>query len=318
MKRAIDDYILAKYFDETANTDELAQISEWLEHDSENETLLKSYQKIWTASNKEVKDFQPDVDAAWKKVNGKILVKKKKPNYLRIAAGLAGLLLLSTYIFIKNNQPISYLSLKSEKASQVKTLADGSSVTLNSFSSLEYPETFGKDERRIKLIGEAFFDISKNPDKPFIIEANGTEIRVLGTSFNISARDQNVKVSVNTGTVEFVKTKEKKVILQKGDEALYDSVKDTIKSAPIVDRNIFAYKTKVFEFNDTHLVEVVRILNKGYQSDIILDGQNWSEYVLTTRFENENLSDALNIIAETLELQLNNRDKSYILAKKTE
>ncbi|MFT4733600.1 MAG: transmembrane sensor [Arcticibacterium sp.] len=318
MKRAIDDYILAKYFDESANTKELAQVSEWLEEDPENQTLLKSYQKIWTASNKKVKDFQPDVDAAWKKINGKILVKNKKPNYLRIAAGLAGLLLLSTYVFIKNNQPIAYLSLKSEKASQVKTLADGSSVTLNSFSLLEYPETFGKDERRIKLIGEAFFDISKKPDKPFIIEANGTEIRVLGTSFNISARDQNVKVSVNTGTVEFLKTKENKVILQKGDEALYDSVKDTIKSAPIVDRNVFAYKTKVFEFNDTRLVEVVGILNKGYQSDIKLDGQNWSDYVLTTRFENENLSDALNIIAETLELQLKNRDRTYIFAKKTE
>ncbi|MFT5886265.1 MAG: transmembrane sensor [Arcticibacterium sp.] len=318
MKRAIDDYILAKYFDETANTDELAQISDWLEHDQENHNLLKSYQKIWTATNKEVKDFQPDVEVAWEKVNGKIFVKKAKPNYLRIAAGLAAVILLSTYIFIKNNQPISYLSLKSEKASEVKTLADGSTVTLNSFSLLEYPEKFGEEERRIKLIGEAFFDISKNPGKPFIIEANGTEIRVLGTSFNISARDQNVKVSVNSGTVEFVKTKEKKVILQKGDEALYDSIKDTIKAAPIIDRNIFAYKTKVFEFNDTHLEEVVRILNTGYQSDIKLDGQNWSDYVLTTRFENENLSDALNIIAETLELQLRNRDKSYILAKKAE
>lgn len=318
MKRAIDDHILAKYFDETANTNELGQINSWLEEDSNNEILLKHYQKIWAAANTAVNNYQPNMDLAWEKVNSKISSKKKKPNYLRIAAAVTGLLLISTYLFIKNNEPIEYVSLISEKASQTKILADGSTVTLNSFSLLEYPEEFGKNERRIKLIGEAFFDITKNPDKPFIIEANGTEIRVLGTSFNISARDENVKVSVNSGTVEFRKTPEKKVILNKGEEAFYESVKDTIKTAPLLDRNIFAYKTKVFEFNDTHIEEVVDVLNKGYQTNIKLQGQNWADYTLTTRFENENLPEALGIIAETLHLKIQNRDKSYILAKKTD
>ena len=318
MKKAIDNNLLAKYFDETANTNELAQISEWLELDPEHEKVLKDYQKIWTKTDKQTQDFQPNADLAWQKVSAKIKAKKSNQNYLKIAAAIAGLLLLGTYFIIKNNQPITYLSLKSEKTAETKTLADGSTVTLNSFSLLEFPEDFTGNERRIKLIGEAYFDITKDPEKPFIIEVNGTEVRVLGTSFNISARGEDVKVSVNSGTVEFKKSKKLKIILEKGEEAVYEPERDTIIYTPITDRNIFAYKTKIFEFKDTKIQEVVNVLNKGYQSDIKLDGQNWEGYVLTTRFENENLSDALGIIAETLELKLQNRDKTYILAKRIE
>lgn len=317
MKRTIDDNILAKYFDQTATTAELEEINTWLEEHPENEVLLKQYHKIWSASNEKVKNFKPNVKAAWEQIEPKLLVKKKQPNYLRIAAAAVGILLISTYLILSNSKPLEYLSFKSEAATQTKTLADGSTVTLNSFSHLEYPEEFESGERRIKLIGEAFFDIAKNPDKPFIIEANGTEIKVLGTSFNVTARDENVKVSVNSGTVEFKKTEKKKVILEKGDEAIYESKKDTIRAAPILDRNVFAYKTKVFEFKNTKIEEVVSTLNKGYKSNIKLDGNNWENYALTTKFENENLSEALGIIAQTLDLKIENKDKTYILVKNT-
>jgi transmembrane sensor len=316
MKKAIDNNLLAKYFDETANTNELAEISAWLEEDVSHEKLLSDYQNIWSSIDKSVRDFHPDSEKAWLNVKAKISTKKKKTNYYGIAAAVAGLLLLGTYFIIKNKQPISYLSLKTEKSYQTKTLADGSTVTLNSYSLLEFPEEFEGKERRIKLIGEAFFDITKNPEKPFIIEVNGTEVKVLGTSFNISARGEDVKVSVNTGTVELKKSEKIKIKVEKGEEAIYEKLKDTIKYAPIVDRNVFAYKTKIFEFNDTKIQDVVNVLNKGYQSDIKLEGQNWDDYALTTRFENENLSDALGIIAETLELKLKNRDKTFILVKK--
>jgi transmembrane sensor len=318
MKKAIDNNLLAKYFDETANMNELAQINDWLEEDPEHEKVLKDYQKIWTKTDKQTQDFQPNSDLAWQKVSAKIKAKKSNQNYLKIAAAIAGLLLLGTYFIIKNNQPITYLSLKSEKTAETKTLADGSIVTLNSFSLLEFPENFEGNERRIKLIGEAYFDITKNPEKPFIIEVNGTEVRVLGTSFNISARGHDVKVSVNSGMVEFKKSNLLKIILEKGQEAEYELQRDTIKYAPITDRNVFAYKTKIFEFKDTKIQEVVNVLNKGYQTEIKLEGQNWDDYVLTTRFENENLTDALGIIAETLQLKLQNRNKSYILAKRIE
>ncbi|WP_341225938.1 FecR domain-containing protein [uncultured Arcticibacterium sp.] len=317
MKRTIDDNILAKYFDHTATAAELEIINSWLEADQKNEVLLKQYHQIWTASNAEVKNFEPNVKAAWEQIEPKLLVRKKQPNYLRIAAVAVGVLLVSTYLILTNNRPTEYLSFKSEAETQIKTLSDGSTITLNSFSLLEYPEEFESGERRIKLIGEAFFDIAKNPDKPFIIEANGTEIKVLGTSFNVTARDENVKVSVNSGRVEFKKTAKKKVVLEKGDEAIYESKKDTITAAAIFDRNIFAYKTKVFEFKNTKIEEVVNTLNKGYKSDIKLEGSNWENYALTTKFENENLFEALGIIAETLDLKVKSKDKSYILVKNT-
>ncbi len=315
MNSSIDEKILAKYFAEEASIEELTILNDWLQEDDENEIVLQQYHKIWL-SGKPKSRFEPDVEKAWTNVAART-VEKRPRNYIAWAAAVAGILLVSTFFLLQKESEPEYLSLKSEKKQIEKTLADGSTITINSFSLLEFPESFNGDERRVKLIGEAFFDITRDESKPFIIEANGTVIKVLGTSFNISARDENVKVSVKSGKVEFSSSPKEKVILQKGEEAVYESLKDTIKSAPILDRNVFAFKTKVFEFKETSLEEVVNVLNKGYQSDVKLEGGTWTDYQITTRFENEKLSDALDIIAQTLELEVVKNDETYVLAKKT-
>ncbi|WP_304235302.1 FecR family protein [Jiulongibacter sediminis] len=316
MSNNLDEELLGRYFAGHADADDLSRVDHWLQGSSERQKELEGYHKIWLASEKQVM-FKPDTNKAWEKVAAQT-VNKKKQNYTAWAAAIAACLLLGTYFILSpgKEEPIQYAAIKTEQNQTEHTLADGSIITLNSFSHLEYPEHFEKDERRVKLIGEAFFDIARNPDKPFIIEANGTEIKVLGTSFNVLARDADVKVSVNSGRVEFKKSNDKKVVLNKGEEALYQSLKDTIKTAIILDRNVFAFKTKVFEFNQTQLEDVIHTLNKGYVAEIKLDGSAWENYQLTTRFENEKLSDALGIIAETLDLKLSIKDKTYILAKK--
>ncbi|MGR3812295.1 FecR family protein [Jiulongibacter sp. NS-SX5] len=313
MSKHLQEDLLARYFEGIANEDELAQINNWIQQSEANRKELEAYHKIWNGSNKS--NFNPDIDAAWQKVSSATVSKSKK-SYWAFAAAIAAILAFGVY-FLFNDSPeeIQYLGLTTENNQTEYTLEDGSTVTLNAFSHLEYPESFTEKERRVKLIGEAFFDISKNPEKPFIIEANGTEVRVLGTSFNIQARDENVKVSVNSGKVEFSKTEQTKVVLTKGEEAQYESSNDTIKTAPILDRNIFAFKTKIFEFDKSKLPEVIQTLNKGYLSNIKLEGTAWETYEITTRFENEKLTDALDIIAETLDLKVIRKEESYILAK---
>lgn len=317
MSNYLNEELLGRYFAGNADADDLSEIDLWLQENPDRQKELMDYHKIWQATENET-SFKPDQNKAWEKVAAQTIHKKRKPNYIAWAAAIAACLLLGTYFILSPLQkhPVQYASIKTEHNQTEHALADGSIITLNSFSHLEYPETFEKDERRVKLIGEAFFEIARNPEKPFIIEANGTEIKVLGTTFNVLARDTDVKVSVNSGSVEFKKSENNKVVLQKGEEAQYQSLKDTIKTAMILDKNVFAFKTKVFEFDHTRLEDVVQTLNKGYVADIKLHGTAWENYQLTTRFDNENLSDALGIIAETLDLKLTLKDKTYILAKK--
>ncbi|UBM60291.1 FecR domain-containing protein [Marinilongibacter aquaticus] len=316
MKEEISEEILARYFAEEASIEELQKLNAWLESDVDHARVLRQYQQIWEANEKN-KSFQPDIEKAWRKVEKRI-DEKKKPNWISWAAVVAGILLISTYYFANKEPELSYSSIKTERAQTEKTLADGSKITLNSFSLLEFPESFSDDERRVKLIGEAFFDIAKNPDKPFIIEANGTEIKVLGTAFSILARDENVQVSVQSGTVEFKSVSKEKVVLHKGDEAKYESAKANIQVSHIEDPNIFAYKTKVFEFNQAPIEKVVQTLNKAYQTYIQLEGDSWNDYQLTTKFEHEDLDQVLDIVATTLNLELKKEEKSFVLTKKTE
>lgn len=84
-------------------------------------------------------------------------------------------------------------------------LADGSKIWLNADSKLSYPEQFGPRSREVFLTGEAFFQVSSNPGKPFIVHLNKGTIRVIGTSFNVRAYDNEpVKTSVSTGKVAFI------------------------------------------------------------------------------------------------------------------
>ncbi len=138
----------------------------------------------------------------------------------------------------------------------------------------------------------------------------------MGTSFTINARDENVKVSVNSGLVEFISPQKQRVKLEKDQEAVYEAEKDTIRAAPITDRNVFAFKTKVFEFNETELSEVVTALNKAYQINIRLGAGDWKNYHLSTRFENEKLEDVLVIVAETFDLSLSHSDSTFTFSKK--
>lgn len=89
---------------------------------------------------------------------------------------------------------------------QVKrvTLPDSTTVFLNSNSTLKISASFGKDRREVSLSGEAFFEVKRNPKKPFIIDASGLKVKVLGTSFNVKAYDAlpDIKVAVNTGLVQ--------------------------------------------------------------------------------------------------------------------
>ncbi len=314
MKNEINDQLLARYFAGDASESELQEMDLWLDQDSENRKELKTYYSIWLKTQKN-KDFA-NTDQAWKLVAKKILPKNQNVGFLRWAALLALIGTVSFMIWKSNTSSATYVPLISDKSTISKTLEDGSVITLNSFSLIEIPEKFTSKERRVKLIGEAFFDISPDPDKPFIIEANGTEVKVLGTSFGINARNENVKVSVKSGKVQFSSARGAHIIVVKDQEAEFDAIQDTIKSRFILDPNVFAYKTRVFEFKERPLKEVVSTLNKGYNANIQLIGNNFENYILSTRFDNESLDNVLQIVAETFDLQIKKEENSYIISKK--
>lgn len=322
-KQPITEDLLGKFLAQETDALESALVEDWLKQDKNHQKELDDYQFIWqqVASLKEEKTV--DIDLAWNKIKSKTIASKeakviefksKKKIFftpIRIAASLT-LLLAGILALFLNRKETEIISLKTTNQTLEQTLPDGSVVFLNANTNLSYPTDFEGDTREINLSGEAFFKVQRNENKPFIIHANGSDIRVLGTSFNVKAYTKNVKVSVESGKVEF-KHKKKQTLLVKGEEAEFEVGKDTIRKAVTLDKNTYAYKTKTFIFEDSSLEHIIKVLSENYHTKIILQNNSIKTCRLTTTFNNETLPNALNIIAETLNLKVTTEGEKYII-----
>jgi transmembrane sensor len=206
-------------------------------------------------------------------------------------------------------------------------LADGSTVTLAKDSRLTYPKQFGKKERVVQLTGEAFFEVTRNPDQPFLIYANETVTKVLGTSFRIRAfeDDPKVIVSVSTGKVSVFNQKDleqnnqlRGVILTANQQAEFSkAVEQFSKTLVEKPRLLTGVENKLFEFSDTQLKDVFDALQAAYGVEIIYDSELVKGRTLRVNLGVESLYEKLTVICNTMNLTYQIVDAKVIIEKNT-
>lgn len=166
-----------------------------------------------------------------------------------------------------------------EQAVQVKTplggqyqltLADGSQVWLNAGSKLIYNTGFGKDNRTLRLEGEAYFDVAKNPKLPFIVETNGQQVEVLGTAFNISAyaEESIVKTTLQRGSLA-VANGAQKLVLVPNQQSILDKNAKKIATRDVNAASIVAWKDGIFDFHGMSVEDCMRVIARWYQLDVV-------------------------------------------------
>jgi ferric-dicitrate binding protein FerR (iron transport regulator) len=151
-------------------------------------------------------------------------------------------------------------------------LSDGSQVWLNAASSLRFPTAFAGKERRVEITGEAYFEVAKNKNIPFIVSVNGAEVQVLGTHFNVMAytEEDAVKTTLLEGSVLFSKGKVNR-LLKPGQQSEL-SKNDIVKVNSNVDVNeVVAWKNGKFHFENADLETIMRQLSRWYNIEIIYD-----------------------------------------------
>lgn len=146
-------------------------------------------------------------------------------------------------------------------------LADGTKVWLNAESSLKYPTAFAGTERKVVLTGEGYFEVTKNKEKPFIVESSGNQIKVLGTKFNVNSyQDENVfTATLVEGSVQISNDGTTK-ILKPGEQARVAAEK--ISVLPVDASEATAWKDGEFVFRNTPVHSIVRQLARWYDLDI--------------------------------------------------
>lgn len=198
-------------------------------------------------------------------------------------------------------------------------LSDGTLVTLNRDTKINYPDQFANDIREVSIEGEAFFEVTPNPNKPFIIHAREATVRVLGTSFSVNAYPENdrVEVIVASGKVEVSKLANlQRITLDPGDKGIFINSSKQLTKSLNDDPNFLAWKTRTFIFNETALAEVIKQLNKVYRVQIELPDHKLNELLLNAHFEKETLDFILEVISNTHGLKIEKHSGHYQLLKK--
>ena len=153
-------------------------------------------------------------------------------------------------------------------------LSDGTKVYLNASSSLKFPNSFNGNQRNVTLTGEAFFEVAKNKERPFVVKANGMEVKVLGTHFNVMAYDdeKSIQTTLVEGAVE-LKSKNTRAILKPGEQGSFSEQDNYINVATVDVGIATAWKDGYFVFDNSSLPELMRQLARWYDLKIVYEGK---------------------------------------------
>jgi transmembrane sensor len=240
----------------------------------------------------------PEIDEneAWKNV-ARTINRKTTASYgwLKIAASVAVILSISFFVWNNKVEPEQLFISSTDQKIEV-TFPDGSKGVLNEQSSFSFLEKF-TNERRVAFKGEAYFDIKKST-KPFIIDVDGVEVRVLGTAFNLNSTEDHVELFVERGLVAFVKDGVQTNV-EAGLEATFNKKDFSVKISQNPSSNSMSWRNGTFNFDNTPLPEALSQLEEFYNVSFKLSNDAISNCKITATFDKRSLKEVIEAI-ETL------------------
>ena len=294
--------LLPRYCEGLATADERQMVERWMEQSEENRKTVRQIYALYLATDTTVVMRKVDTEAALKRVK-KQMNQSKRTNWWmwaqRIAAVLILPLLLATcWLYVTRNGmgDVELLEVRTNPGMTTSlTLPDGTRVFLNSESSLVYPSRFNEKKRRVRLTGEAYFEVTPDSDKRFIVSTpHQTQVEVLGTCFNVEAYSQSDKISTTLvkGKVDFLFDKDnrqEKVRLTPGQKVIYNSSTHDIQLLRTSGESETSWKEGKIVFRDTPLEEGLHMLEKRYHVAFTIRNERLKENSFTGTFTNQRL-----------------------------
>ena len=311
--------LLQRFVKGTASPQEREWIEEWydsLERENKNPSLPD-----------EIHRELDEMD--WKVILHKIHKSKPTFHLWRPLAAAAAVLIFAAcfvYMFTLNEQysldkdSIPYLADKKKITNEttlnkIWRLSDSTEVTLTPNSSLTISGNFNNSERKVYLVGEAFFNVAHNPDKPFYVYANTVVTKVVGTSFNVETKpgEKNITVAVKTGKVwvykmegllEVFKDQPAPIILTANHQVTYNMEKDLMTPSLVKEPEMIISKEeeeRIVRFDATPVEKIFDTLERMYGVEIQYDRQAFQDRSLTITIAGQGLFDRIDSICEAIE-----------------
>ena len=315
-----------KYRKDALTPSELQELRSKVNSMSDNELGEQMYQSWMNGEidctfveDQKVNKMKSNIDRT---IGKKHLIKYQLIRFGQTAAAilLPVFIILSAYLYHENRQITSDEMIVStgigERANV--SLPDGTTVSLNSNSRLSYiPKVYNREERKIEFKGEGFFRVTKNVSVPFIVNAKGLKVRVLGTTFNLSVRDNahTAELALEEGSVQLLSVKSnKQVVLAPMQKAILNQ--ETGNITVISDKNAkdaSAWRLGEMVFRNTPLTGVLRTIEENYNVKIEIN----SDVCLADKFTGTlpvvNLNEVLEVLEKSYHFKTEIIDKKILL-----
>ena len=318
--------LLEKYVHGECTPEEIKQIDEWFlshEENPDDDRLIDLYERenleskmferikasVQITPNLQPVEKQQTKTTMWYRAAAAILI--------TVVAGLVGYLYsartASGIEFILPDSQISKVT-NDTALPTLHMLSDGTVITLQPNGTVEFPNEFPSDKREIVLTGEAFFDVTKDSSRPFIINTGDVTVKVLGTSFNVRAYEgaKEISVAVKTGKVS-VYTKadgvdakksavKEEIILTPNQEVVYNTVDEHFSRKIVDDPQIILEKPTLFamEYEATPVARIFQVMEENYGIDIVYDEHVLSACSITTSMSEEGLFERIEILCQAI------------------
>ena len=325
---------------------DILEWEDWAEDHNERQELVKqAFEKLDKLS---LKWKQEQIAKKFEVLNENLEEEKtlqvsyRRPQIIRWAAAVVLFLGIGWWYFQQNSsKSIIYTELVANASTaliekenntdkpQLITLSDGSSILLQHGSRLSYPANFEGDKREVYLDGEAFFEVAKNPEKPFLVYANELVTKVLGTSFNIKSfkGQKDIQVIVRTGKVSVFKLNEVQnsknvkilegVVIIPNQQIKFDKEKSNFSKSLVEQPEMLSEMPQYnFEFKDISASSVFATIQKAYGISIVYDEELLKECPVTASLSDEPLYGKLELVCNAIEAEYQLIDGQVIISSK--
>jgi ferric-dicitrate binding protein FerR (iron transport regulator) len=318
--------LIAWYFSGEISEDELRLLSEWLTDSDQNKETFRQYQQTWQLIEKQNIGQSVNLDSEWKamqeKINaahpndnsaGKVIT--MLPNTFANAlqkiwkvAAVAVILLVSGFMLFQYLSKPTTVVITAQAGNLEQMLPDGSVISLHKGSQITYPSKFTGGTRNVELSGKAYFKVSHDKTRPFIVSSGNARIEVLGTQFNVNTvkAPGTMEVVLTSGKVSvyYAQKPKENVVLMPGEKAVLNATQNQIRKSSNADANYMAWKTHVLVFEDKTLAEVITTLEDVYQVPVSLTDERLAGCRVTASFNAQSLTSVLQVLKETLSLNI--------------
>lgn len=292
------------------------------------ESERKLIEAFFEAQERKQRDPDPDISGAmWQNIEASLeapaVNRHRWRNLFIIASSLIVVCLLGYVGYHEYAGNMRELITKTAPFGRksMMTLSDGSKVFLNAGSSISFPRTFDNSIREVTLEGEAFFEVTPNPQQPFVVRTGEVVTRVLGTSFNVMAFDDNdISITVATGRVQvfqylertgFLSEPSEYIVLDPSQQATYQDHRFLVSKVDV--KKSIAWRDNTLRFDETPMSVVAATLERWYDVKIAFDNADIVNCRINGKFKDQRLEEVLKSIRYMYNIEYEIRNPNQII-----